>query len=209
MHDADCPAAGSSDRQVFAEVPQVGESLKRLLDGEPPAPLAWRERDRPDAAAVAAASREFYLAKLVVAARELAKGFLTSAESFDEGDGPIDRPSKCLCCSMFEVGGKLEHLASCKAGRVLSLLANLAETAAVVGLARVKVGQRGGLSEQVCLKCGARGGIWSAEERPEAEAYLALLGMNQCVGASATGKGHILYTHLCAGSCAAEAGGAQ
>jgi len=208
-HSADCPAAGDSDRQVFAEVPQVGASLKRLLDGEPPVPLAWRERDRPDVAAVAAASREFYLAKLVVAAQELAEVFRT--------------PDGCFCCSMLEVGGKVEHLASCKAWHVLSLLISLAELelnpigadsaagGAVAGAGDGLVVQSslGGLSEQVCLKCGARGGIWGAEERPEAEAYLALLGLNQCVGASATGKGHILYTHLCAGSFAAEAGGAQ
>ena len=51
---------------------------------------------------------------------------------------------------------------------------------------------------RVCARCGQVGGLWAAEERSEIEVDLATLAANECVGATATGRGHVLYRHLCA-----------
>lgn len=51
-------------------------------------------------------------------------------------------------------------------------------------------------ADRECDKCGERGGLWSLHET-DAAAMLRNLGLNQQIGPTATGLGHILYTHLC------------
>lgn len=151
--------------------------------------------------------RASLLIRLMFAARDLAELNVT----------PGRHGYLTLWCSECQVklGGGKEHAETCRTGRVTAILDEL--HALDGGIAKLEVhnpdtkeaaadretGCAGdgirprGLAERVCLKCGMTGGMWTAFQRPEAEVELALLGLNQCVSASADGKGHVLYTHQC------------
>jgi hypothetical protein len=128
-----------------------------------------------------------------------------------------------ICHECYAVGdsaGPVLHAITCNTGKVLSLVTAITNMA----VAQPSIPQREetapageddhsgtgmglrGLQERVCLKCGKRGGLWTAELKPEAEVWVADLALNQCVGMAADGHGHILYTHLCQVDSARQGG---
>jgi hypothetical protein len=53
-----------------------------------------------------------------------------------------------------------------------------------------------GLQHKICLKCGSRGGVWTAAHHP-GRADLSLLGLNQVVGVGLDEDSYTLHTHQC------------
>lgn len=207
-HALDCPQSGRVANLPAREaVPgEVPESLGRLLRDEPPADIAWRPSDIVDpeqgSGLGSGPGQEVLhialLCELLFAARDVAEANIAN----------IDGVLVCRECCMVEHLGKLIHLESCRTGRVLGVIAQLLDFP-VLQLIQKEVASAGetghagdgirprGLSQRVCLKCGERGGEWTAEQWPGTTASLSLLGLNQCVGAASDGIGHTLYTHVC------------
>lgn len=210
-HAADCPLAAPP-------------SLRRLLNNEPPALLLLQERenaddDADDVELLAGIERNMkvlndrrqrrddLLSTLIFAARALAEhNFALRHDGVGVGDAnPV---LICLDCKAVEHRGRVSHTNTCRTGRVLGIIAELMATADFnlkekenalaeeTSCAGDGIRPRG-LSERVCLKCGVRGGVWFAQQRPEEEVQLSSLEMNQCASAGIEGKGHTLYTHRC------------
>jgi len=130
VHSFDCPVAPGDawPRRVVAEVPDVSDSLRRLLNDEPPAPLPWRERDDSAPALAGAMTRQLLLAQLVGLARDLAQKNLRAGRVLaqDPITGADITSSGCTECLMYEHLGRQPHTPSCTTGRMLALLAELA-----------------------------------------------------------------------------------
>jgi len=161
-------------------------------------------------------ARESLFAQLLFAARDLAERNLRPSHVLAEYKGEEIRTAGCSECFMSEHLGRLQHTATCKTGRVLRIVADLMtsvdfdrpsfdpnkkEATPDGETGRVDDGIRPrGLQQRVCLKCGARGGVWTREfldKFPD----LSLLGLNQCVESDNCRCGApddcILHTHHC------------
>jgi len=210
VHSADCVNAGgpiargpiARGRDYAAG--EVPERLRDFMD-EIGSPLEERKDER-----------DAYLSQLLFAARDLARANVM------RGCGPEDEgtPLSCRECHFAATSdGRLQHARSCNTGRVFAALAGLlamlddqpAEPDRDFTVLPVEATR--GLAERVCLKCGARGGEWRSQLRPECEVELSLLGLNQCVGAGLGWRGaHTLYTHQCekdSGQRSVVSGGAR
>ncbi len=148
--------------------------------------------------------RERLFAQLLFAARDLAEVNLFS--------GHLART--CTECGKLEELGRMQHINTCKTGRVLGIVANLVSTldfdpfkptekeeAPDGETSRAGDGIRPrGLTVRTCLRCGARGlqdrGYAWITHDPQNYVDLSLLGLNQCVLATPNGK-QVLYTHCC------------
>jgi hypothetical protein len=169
------------------------------------------------------AERDALLAELLFAARDLAnRGIRTirMPRTDDAGNGEI---SICKECGGIVNGvAPLPHTKVCRVGRVRRILDDLVELANPAYQIATKDKKEGapegesagagdgirlrgegarlvGDVRRACGKCGGRFGVWRAEQKPEAEVELRLLGSNQCVTAGVDGHGHTLYTHYCDG----------
>lgn len=213
VHSADCPCTSSPVR-----------SGRGSVDGEVPVPqplrnLAGGVTYDSDLSAENLERRDGLMAQLVFAARALAARNLIDVSPFDARFSLAEPRIRCAECHMEEHAGKLVHTATCRTGRVSGIIADLMKTLDVNPTEKEAAeGETGcvgdgirprGLSDRVCLRCGVRGGVWSAEQRPESEVALSLLGLNQCVTASADGKGHTLYTHRCESLSSGARSGAE
>lgn len=224
VHTYDC---AQSERRVLRAsrtycAGAMPETLRRFVDGETVSIAAGREKlgrmtapdfERGDLVDEMARREpqhdelplELFI-RLMFAARALAEAQIEPAET--GLDGAVE-PAFCTECMMDEHGGTITHGPACRTGSVLRVIADLCEAAkfnskekeAVADGETTRAGdgiRLRGLADRVCLKCGERGGYWDAAVGAQgAEIDLALLGMNQCVGAGLAGEGHILYTHRC------------
>ena len=200
-HAPDCQAATVTAMVNVAGLRDISKETRSLiakLDAALGPIDAWREQ------------RSALLGQLVSAARELAEQNIIGRKLPDTQKTALLHSefgeTWCRECQMNEHLGELPHTATCKTGRLLRVLGELAALSVPRLLIRPEQEEEAGdgtrlrgLKERVCLQCGERGGAWNEEIRPEAPqsaAALKALALNQCVGAGFDG-GHILHTHLC------------
>jgi hypothetical protein len=216
LHAADCSVSPDAvtrfpgdregsirDLSVAADVPP---SLRRLLDNEPPAQLICRQRDSIEDGG---AHREGMLAQLLFAARDLAEQNILGAGWPAVVDMPAPA-SWCRECQMTERLDRLQHTNTCRTGRVLRIVDELCSTLdfkpggkeAATGEKTDRAGdgiRLRGLTERVCLKCGAHGGHWIIAEVPAATFDVSQLGLNQLVGNAWKSDKVTIFTHRCEG----------
>jgi hypothetical protein len=153
------------------------------------------------------AHREGLLAQLLFAARDLAEQSILGGGWLAVADMPAPA---CWCreCQMTEHLGRLQHTDTCRAGRVLRIVAELILTLDPKRKETATDGERGsagdgirprGLTERVCLKCGARGGRWIIAEVPAATFDVSRLGLNRLVGTAWKSDEVAIFTHRCEG----------
>jgi len=162
-------------------------------------------------AAFDAARRDYLLAQLVFAAKDLAQRNIAS-EPPGEFAGQLLALTRCRECHMTELQGHLSHTLLCRTGRVLGILdALVAEPTPQLGKEIAPGEESGagsgifprGLDRRVCLQCGGISADWDWEALLGAMPHLEDLKLNQCAGVRVDWNGYVLYTHRC------QQGGAQ
>lgn len=152
------------------------------------------------------------LAQLMFAARNLAVANIVKDLRADGGH-IFGQPLSCRECYFGATSdGVLHHATSCNTGHVLALIDELTATVtdskekeAAPAEEKLRAGdgiRLRGMEEQVCRKCGERGGMWGAEiyQIGQYRIDLSLMGLNQFLSQAADGAGAVLYTHHCVGT---------
>jgi len=211
-HSPECPAMARraklpeplrsfvTDEAAFIAARQIAQETRELI-AEIHDKMSGMEarRDR----------RETLLAELIFASRALAQRNIQRGLSARFADPLGPELTSCAECLMVEHQGRLPHTATCRTGRVLRIQADLIDTLYThfTGKEHAPEGEKvcagdgirlRGLTDLVCLKCGARGGPDWKWEPCLNEANLELLGLNQ-VAKKAGLTDFAIYTHLCNG----------
>lgn len=192
VHSADCPHAGSPVRSGCGY--GAGEVSQQM-------------RDSAGGVSEKSGRRNELLWQLVFAARDLAEANVAdpwTGESFSKGF------SGCRECGRKTYLQSRPHASTCRVGRVLRIVASLvalANPALIFDSNRKEAAPEGEsragdgiLSRGIfyCRQCESFDSAWIAEQRPEAGVWIDAIALNQRVGPGVKGKGHTLYTHLCA-----------
>ena len=158
--------------------------------------------------------RDGLLSQLIFAARDLAEANLRKSHLIGVVAGIEIRTVGCAECLRPALADHQPHNATCRTGRVLSLIGalmalpvtteldstlNRKEAAPAEETGRAGDGTRPrGLSECVCLRCGKRGGNWDRKLVPESEFRVNVLALNECAAPCPTPSAmRVVFVHHC------------